>query len=240
MAKKIIGPFRFKRFDVRHVRSAHKVGVDGVLVALWTPLPSSMEPRILDVGCGSGVISLILAQRLSEIRNDFRIEAIDIDTPSVEEARENFMSSPWRDKLAADKISFAELPAYSGFDLVVSNPPYFDSGLTNPETRRERARHQGSLSPESLIERAKELLTPNGRLTMIVPAERVEDLKNTGLHLCAVTWVKGHPDAPTKRALLEFARTPEQFKESALVLETAPGVPTDEYRDLGKDFYLYF
>ena len=252
-----------------HTVSAHKVGVDGVLVALWTALPevpapfpgksSSIDvdsvdcaPLILDAGCGCGVISLILAQRCSERFTDFRVDAIDIDEPSVEEASDNFRRSLWSDFLGVENIAFDMLPGDNRYSLIVSNPPYFDAGISDPVTRRERARHCGSLSPLSLIARAPELLSDNGILSMIVPSESAPSLidfaAEEGLVTERLTWVKGHADAPVKRALLQFRRRSAEFpassdtllNENTFVLETAPGVPTPEYHLLGRDFYLYF
>lgn len=218
------------------------MGVDGVLVGLWSSLPK--EGVILDVGCGCGVISLILAQRCSERPNYYYIESIDIDRPSVLEASENFALSPWNEHMVVRELSFDDLVSPYKYSLIVSNPPYFDSGVTGPSTRREKARHCGGLSPEALIIRAPELLTDEGLLAMIVPSEHVEHLKDlaeeNGLFLNRLTFVKGHRDAPVKRALLEFGRTAGVPEEDILVLEEEAGVPTEEYRAMGKDFYLYF
>lgn len=269
MSKRVYKPFRFKRFSVAHTRSAHKVGVDGVLVGLWTPLPQPSENtrngssstsdrsdgtasvRILDVGCGSGVISLIIAQRLSDMGGkNFSVLGIDIDEPSVEEAAENFSASEWSANLRAELKGFEMLDSQYLFDLIVSNPPYFDSGIANPDTRRERARHQSLLSPESLIDRSEELLSGRGILSMIIPLEREKSLidyaVNRNLKLTDLVRVKGHPEAPAKRTLLAFRRAgsipteAQIYKEIDLILETAPGHPTEEYRRLGSAFYLYF
>ncbi len=254
MSKKITKPFRFKRFEVQHAQSAHKVGVDGVLVGLLAPVPSSTEYlRILDVGCGCGIISLILAQRLVDLGLDFYVTALDIDSASVFEAERNFLNSDWASHLCSVRWSFDGVPAGAKLDLVVSNPPYFDAGVTNPETRREVARHNGELSPETLIDRSPEILRENGRLAMIVPADRCEELieraRSKNLSLTRRIDVRGHASAPIKRAVLDFTLCSDKAQaesavhtaeHSLLTLETAPGVPTEEYRQLGKDFYLYF
>lgn len=215
-----------------------------MLIALWVTLDKIENTNVLDVGCGSGVISLILAQRLADLVLDYKVVAIDIDLPSKKEAEENFIKSDWASHLEAKLVSFENLEENHKFDLIISNPPYFKSGVINPATPRELARHQSILSPESLIERSTELLTEEGRLAMIVPSERVDNLKKyagmKGLFIIRQTFVKGHSDAPVKRALLEFTRIPRPYSESLLILETEPGIPTDTYRSLGKDFYLYF
>lgn len=244
------GKFDFKRFSVAHTRSSMKVGVDGVLVALWSELPEA--GNILDVGCGCGVISLICAQRSENCAT--RITAIDVDIPSVEEARENFLNSPWADRLSVLNIDFNNFEASSSgkFGLIISNPPYFDSGVEAGESRRLTARHQGSLSPSVLIESAPHLLIPGGTLSMVVPAEFVSRLESeaaaVGLHLSRTTSVRGHANAPVKRALLQFkCRGVEnveilnnEVSRDELVLEETPGIPTDAYRLIGAPFYLKF
>ncbi len=228
-----------------HSRSSMKVGVDGVLIALWTTIPE--VGRILDVGTGCGIISLICAQR-SQYAD---ILAIDIDNESVEEAGENFQHSPWSERLQAARLSFEELSREEGegFDLIISNPPYFDSGVAEPDSRRLTARHQGTLSPGVLLEAASALLNPDGRLSFVVPAEYASDLEaksqKCGLIPVRVTFVKGHEKAPVKRALMEFMpqaseKTCVECERNTLTLETSPGFPTDDYRSLGKDFYLKF
>ena len=237
------GRFDFKRFSVAHSRSTMKVGVDGVLIGLWSQIP--LSGRILEVGTGCGIISLICAQR----SESSQIIAIDKDKPSVDEAATNFIESPWSDRLHAEWTDFNDFVSYETgrFDLVISNPPFFDSGVDSESSRRLTARHQGSLSPSRLLLMAPSLLNDDGLLAMIVPADMVESLeeesKSFGICLRRITLVSGHEGAPIKRALLEFSLRREKKEEcfrDILTLESAPGVPTDAYRMLGKDFYLKF
>lgn len=243
-----ISQFKFKRFSVWHHRSALKVGVDGVLIACWADVRDAR--RILDVGTGCGVIALIMAQR----QDDAEVYGIDIDLPSVEEAKENICASPWKDRMKIVHGSFPDGLATNKtddikFDLIVSNPPFFDSGLANAATSREKARHQGSLSPFSLIEDSSELLTPGGSLALIAPSEFSEKLKNhasaSGYTLAKECIVRGHAEAPYKRVLLQWilrtdAGRPNDAEFTELTLETTPGNPTEDYRNLCKDFYLKF
>lgn len=224
-----------------------KVGVDGVLVALWAHLPDS--GHIIDVGTGCGVISLICAQRAPECL----VEGIDIDLPSVEEASGNFLNSPWRHRLKVTQLSLYDMvesveKVGRRYELIISNPPFFDSGVAEKKSRRMVARHQGALSPLSLLEASPYLLKPGGSLAIIVPSEISEGLelnaKRVGLVLERLTFVRGHDHAPFKRALMQFKYEPTSEKElcerSLLTLELAPGVPTEEYRLMGQDFYLRF
>lgn len=258
--------FYFKRFSVAHIRSAMKVGVDGVLVGAWADVSGCRH--ILDVGCGCGVIALMCAQRAPEAL----VTAIDIDADSVGEAAANFRESLWGDRLSALRCSLDEyLSRFSSgegdgrrFDLVVSNPPFFNSGVETPDSPRLSARHQAELSPLALVACATRLLTPGGRLALIAPSEQcgeiVAEAAARSLRLRRAEYVRGHASAPVKRVLLEFtpaapmtddpptsgpttkdSLTPGLTTDIAVLdLETAPGVPTPDYRALCHDFYLKF
>ncbi len=258
--------FYFKRFSVAHTRSSMKVGVDGVLVGAWADVSGCR--RVLDVGCGCGVIALMCAQRAPEAV----VTAIDVDADSVDEAAANFRESPWRDRLSALRCSLDEyLSRLSAgeddgrrFDLVVSNPPFFNSGVETPDSPRLSARHQAELSPLALVACATRLLTPGGRLALIAPSEQcgeiVAEAAARSLRLRRAEYVRGHAAAPVKRVLLEFtpaapstddpptsgptakdSLTPGLTTDIAVLdLETAPGVPTPAYRALCHDFYLKF
>ena len=245
---KRISQFRFKHFAVWHHRSAMKVGVDGVLIGCWADVAGCR--RILDVGTGCGVIALIMAQRAPGAS----VIGVDIDAPSAEEAAGNVASSPWPDRIKIIQGGFPQVfdgcPAErERFDLIVSNPPYFDSGVTDAVTPREIARHQGALSPLSILKDSRLLLTPGGSVAMVVPAEycgRLEaEASSIGYLLEAKCLVRGHRDAPFKRVLLQWRWKPtdvsdNSLQETSLTLEESPGVPTAEYRALCRDFYLKF
>lgn len=252
MGRKRSGAFRFKRFAVEHDNSAIKVGVDGVLVALLAPADGVR--RILDAGCGCGVISLVMAQRTEE--SGAEIVGIDIDTPSVEEAASNFAASPWSGRLSAIPADFggvcASAPGPDGrYDLIVSNPPFFRSGGDPGESARMQARHMGGLSPFSLIEGAGTLLNPGGRLTLVAPAEFEDEMlahaAGCGLVTESLVRVRGHAAAPVKRVVVTWrlaeggsGSCTAECGASLLTLEEAPGTPTPEYRRLGSGFYLRF
>lgn len=230
--------FRFKKFSCFHGKSAMKIGVDAVLIGAWTDVTGCNS--ILDVGTGCGVISLMCAQR----NNTANIVGIDIDENSIDEAMTNFERSPWADRLSASLVSFNEVEI-SNLDLIISNPPYFDSGVSEGLSSRLKARHQAELSPKILIDKGKSLLSDTGRIAMVVPAEQYDELvsfaENVNMKLKRVCYVKGHPNAPIKRVLLEFTKSAVDVTlVEHLTLESSVNFPTDQHRALCKDFYLKF
>ena len=235
-------PFRFKKFAVSHHRSAMKVGVDGVLIGCWASVEGAGS--ILDVGAGCGVISLIMAQRAPRAR----IVGIEVDVASATEAMENVMASPWPDRVSVIEGSFPDDLTGTRFDLIVSNPPYFDSGVRDAVTPREIARHQGALSPSVILGAAPRFLNQGGSVAMVVPLEVspavIKVASDAGFTLVRRCLVRGHASAPFKRVLLQW-RLQEgspagETEETSLTLEETPGHPTEDYRLLCRDFYLKF
>lgn len=244
--KKQPSKFRFKQFAVSHHRSAMKVGVDGVLIGCWADTSDCRS--ILDVGTGCGLIALIMAQRCREAL----VVGVDVDRPSVEEALGNVAESPWSDRIKMECCAFPEpfvgkMGKLEKFDLIVSNPPYFNSGVTDAETPREKARHQGELSPSVILEASRRILASDGKVAMVVPTEESEALLRSagplGYNLLRKCSVRGHAGAPWKRTLMEWQMRGGMAQEYVcewLTLEVSPGVPTEEYRALCRDFYLKF
>lgn len=245
------GPFRFKQFAVAHTRSSMRVGVDGVLTGAWADMGRYITetPRMLDAGTGCGVIALMLAQRFPTAL----IDAIDIDAASIEEARSNFNLSPWSTRLTASLTDYASLAGTRcRYDLIASNPPYFSDGIYNPATPREVARHQASLSPAGLLACAGQLLTPQGRLCLVLPYSQADALiAEAALYdMTAIERldIAGRPDLLPKRTLLAFGRAGDTDKSQLstsiatgrLDIESATGIYTNEYRQLTKEFYLNF
>ena len=156
--------FHFKKFSVAHDKSTHKVGTDGVLLGAWVSLEEVQ--RILDVGTGTGVISLMLAQRTPET---VTIDAVEIEEDDALQAAENVRQSPWPEKI---KVYHKTIQAFSPgkkYDLIISNPPFFVESWLPPEKKRSQARHTEQLSFEELLESATRLLSANGRLAVILP-----------------------------------------------------------------------
>ena len=228
--------FAFKQFTVRHDRCAMKVGTDGVLLGAWTDLSHSR--RILDIGTGTGLIALMLAQRCM----DARITAIDLDSAAVEQAQENIQASPWKDRIEALQQDICTYHPNGTFDTIVSNPPYFIDSLKCPDGQRSTARHTDTLDADRLIGKVSELLTSDGRFSIILPAEQTEDLirvaDEKGLHPSRQTWVITRPGLSPKRILMEFRKIPVTLQPDELVIELERHVYSEEYIALTKEFYL--
>ena len=243
--------FRFKQFFVRHDCSSMKVGTDGVLIGCWapafpaTPLQVASPPpiRILDVGTGSGLIALILAQRWQEAQ----IDAIDIDQASCDQARENFAASPWAERLHTAHSSLQQWQTANGkfYDLIVSNPPYFVDSLKAPDAARCAARHNDTLPFFSLIADSTRLLKDEGTLAVIVPCEAENELQSLaaaeGLQCTRRCYVHPKPGRPAKRVMIAWSRTPAPEPTECtghLTLEDEQGGRSEAYQQLTREFYL--
>lgn len=232
--------FKFKKFEAYHGRSSMKIGVDAVLIGSWAGEKAS---KILDVGTGCGVIALIMAQRFPEAR----VDAIDIDSSSIEEANKNFFNSIWRENMKACLEVFPDetMMRQEKYDLIVSNPPFFNSGVTNPATPREKARHQTALSVFSLLKYSGNILTDKGSLAVIFPSMDSEEVvaysSEYGWKLKKTCFIRNKISLPEKRVMMEFtkdATTDFQDTEQLTLFEC--GEPTDQYRALCKNLYIKF
>ena len=228
--------FSFKQFTVRHDRCAMKVGTDGVLLGAWIDLNSSR--CILDIGTGTGLIALMLAQRCS----DARIIAVDIDSAAVEQAQENIQASPWKNRVEVLQQDICTYHPHGTFDTIVSNPPYFIDSLKCPDGQRSTARHTDTLDADRLIGKVSELLSPDGSFSIILPAEQTEDLirvaDEKGLYPSRQTRVITRPGLSPKRILMEFRKISTVFQPDELVIELERHVYSEEYIALTKEFYL--
>lgn len=233
--------FRFKGFTIEDDRSSMKVGTDGVLLGAWTKIDGS-EQRILDIGTGSGLIALMMAQRSKSTI----IDAVEIDKNSADQAADNFASSEWSERLQifhTDIKSFEETEKY---DLIVSNPPFFVDSLLSLNSSRTVARHTTELSFPELINAVVRLLKPGGRYAMILPPmeSQLFDCESVGrLSLVRRCEVHGRVDLPVKRYLSEYVVGDAQSKlicENLVIEGEKRSDYTSEYRELTADFYLKF
>lgn len=230
--------FSFKQFTIHHDRCAMKVGTDGVLLGAWTQLDHSC--RVLDIGTGTGLIALMLAQR-NTVCN---VTAIDIDTGAVEQACENIQASPWQDRVVALLQDVRSFQPEERFDTIVTNPPYFVNSMKCPDGQRNTARHTDTLDMETLLAKVASLLTPDGRFSIVLPSEQLDVLLQTaegaGLYPSRRTDVITRPGIPPKRVLLEFVRTQVPLLTGELVVELERHCYSEEYIALTKEFYLKF
>ena len=232
--------FQFKQFSVNQDQTAMKIGTDGVLLGAWTPIENNPK-SVLDIGTGTGIIALMLAQR-SEAE---QIDALEIDESAYEQAVENFENSPWGDRLFcfhAGLDEFVDDPE-DEYDLIVSNPPFFSEDYRSDNEQRDLARFQEAMPFEELVEAADLLLSENGIFSVIIPFNEEDRF----IELCAecelfpikVTRVKGASTTKIIRSLLAFKRYElAVLTADELVIEISRHEYTPEYISLTKDFYL--
>lgn len=229
--------FQFKRFTVWHDRCAMKVGTDAVLLGAWMEVDGAN--RLLDVGCGCGLIALMAAQRCQG-----EIVGIELDEEAAGQARENVASSPWADRIRIVQEDFGTYHDEGKFDVIFSNPPYFSNSLKCPDNARSKARHTDTLDFKTLMRQVKALLAPQGQFSVVIPMEASAELKaeaiSQSLYLSRETHVHTKPNAPAKRILMTFTPVmPENpIVPQALYMQQGQGVFSEEYKNMVNDFYL--
>jgi tRNA1Val (adenine37-N6)-methyltransferase len=232
--------FQFKQFSLEQDRTAMKIGTDGVLLGAWTPVEKNIF-SILDIGTGTGIIALMLAQRSSASQ----IDALEIDENAFEQATDNFENSPWNDRLFcfhAALDEFVEEPE-DEYDLIVSNPPFYSEDYKSSNDQRDLARFQDAMPFEDLVEAAALLLSENGIFSVIIPFKEESNFLALAaayeLFPLKITRVRGTLNSEIKRSLLAFSRIKTTtFTLDELIIETARHLYTPEYIELTKDFYL--
>lgn len=237
--------FRFKQFAVRQTTTPMKVGTDGVLLGAWVGVRPD-DRTVLDVGTGTGVIALMLAQRTAMAETPAEITGVDV--ADVEEARFNAERTPWRERLHFVQYAVQQFVADEPFDLIVSNPPFFTESLLCPDEGRTTARHTVELPFEELRDTVLRLLSPTGRFAWVLPvteAERFIALCKGVLTVTRRTEVRTTPRHPAKRVLVEMQRTERVGTTDCLAEELMIGTGrheeyTEAYRRLTGDFYLKF
>lgn len=232
--------FQFKQFSVEQDRCAMKIGTDGVLLGAWAPIENNPF-SILDIGTGTGIIALMLAQRSTAQQ----IDALEIDENAYEQATDNFENSPWNDRLFcfhAGLDEFVEEPE-DEYDLIVSNPPFYSEDYKSTNEQRDLARFQDAMPFQDLIEAAALFLSENGIFSVIIPFKEESTFlalaNEFELYPIKITRVKGTPSSEIKRSLLAFSRNKTlDFPVDELIIETARHIYTSGYIELTKEFYL--
>lgn len=228
--------FQFKKFKIVQDGCAMKVGTDGCLLGGW--FDCSQSRNILDVGSGSGLIAIMAAQRCNAT-----VTGVEIDSDAAIQATENVNNSPWSDRIRIINEDLLSYTTAERFDTIVSNPPYFVNSLKCDNDARTTARHSDTLSNNDFFRKCKELLTEEGKISIIIPSDISTDwqevAKSNGFHTSRITHIKTTPDKMAKRVLIEFSTCkPQEMFEETLILEKERGVYSDEAQNILKDFYL--
>ncbi|MBM1105609.1 methyltransferase [Aurantibacter crassamenti] len=231
--------FSFKEFNVNQLGSAMKVGTDGVLLGAWASI-STKPNTILDIGAGTGLLSLMLAQRSEAMT----IEALEIVEDAYEQCVENFESSQWANRLFCYHAGLDEFVTEieEPYDMIISNPPFYSEEVSSGNTARDTARQNQSLPFDELIEGVSKLLSSDGHFATIIPFKEEDNFiklaASFGLYPKNIMRVRGNQLAEIKRSLLEFTFTNQKTDFSELTIELDRHVYTEAYIDLTKDFYL--
>ncbi len=230
--------FHFKQFVVNHDSSTHKVGTDAVLLGAWAN--TSGAKTVLDIGTGSGVLALMLAQRTDK---QTQIDAVEIDESNFLQASENIVGSLWAEKVCVLHSSIQDFFPNKKYNLIVSNPPYFVNSLLPPATHRQKARHTTSLSHPDLLMSVKRLLIPQGKFAVILPTAEGDKFqfmaREFGLHCSRRLAFYSRLQKPQERWLLEFTDTPTNPINETLILHLYEKEWSEEYKALTREFYLF-
>lgn len=235
-------PFKFKEFTIQQDKTAMKVGTDGVLLGAWCSV-ADYPDTILDIGAGTGVIALMIAQRSDAMT----IDAVEVDENAYEQTVANFEESDWGDRLYCYNATFNEFAEEIAeeeetYDLIVSNPPFYTDEFETEDDARNKARFTSSLSFEELITGVVKILSENGKFCVVIPFKEEDNFislaKENNLFLNRVCRVQGNATSEIKRSLLEFSFHQTVIKEESLIIEIERHLYTQDYIDLTKDFYL--
>lgn len=231
--------FRFKKFTVCHDRCAMKVGTDGVLLGAWAETDNVLTA--LDIGTGTGLIAIMLAQR-----SKATIDGIEIEELAFQQALENVDHCPWKERIQVRHVSFQTYCKNENkkYDLIVSNPPYFSNSLKAPDSQRSVARHNDILPFKDLVQGITLLLADEGKFCLILPFESetffLEIAKTYGLSCSKITRVISKPGKSPYRSLIELMKKTQVTQTSLLAVAENDGSYSREYKKLTAEFYLAF
>lgn len=232
-------PFAFKYFKVTQDKCAMKIGTDGVLLGAWSSLEKNPF-SILDIGAGTGILSLMLAQR----SRAQLIDAIEIDDQAYEQCVENFEQSPWGDRLFCYHASLEEFAEdiEDKYDLIICNPPFYSEDFKTDNKQRDLARFQDAMPFEYLLECVSKLLSEQGTFNVVIPFKEednfIELASQLNLFPNTILQIKGNPNTLIKRSLIEFSFQNTDTKTAELIIEKERHKYTEDYINLTKDFYL--
>ena len=232
-------PFKFKKFTIHQDRCAMKVGTDGVLLGAWTSVEHNPY-NVLDIGAGTGILSLMLAQR----SHAEQIEAIEIDDDAFEQCAENFENSPWNDRLFCFHASLFEYieAVDQKFDLIICNPPFYTEDYKTDNEARDLARFSDAMPLEHIIFAVINFLSDKGKFSVVIPYKEekkyIEEASLIDLIPNRILRVRGNEKSEIKRSLIEFSYSDHPVEITELIIETERHQYTEDYIKLTKDFYL--
>lgn len=213
-----------------------KVGTDGLLLGAWAQGGS----RVLDIGTGTGLIALMMAQRFP----DAHVDAIDIDADAAAQAEDNARRSPFADRVAVRCVSLQEFEIEREYDSIVCNPPFFTQSLQSPDSKRTLARHSVALPFDDLFRHARRLLSEDGVLSIVVPSDALSQIETAaamnGMFLVRRCLVRTTRKKPVRRLLLSFSQKPSPFQNEEGIIQEAINEPSEWYRNLTCDFLLKY
>lgn len=233
--------FSFKQFAVSQDKCAMKVGTDGILLGAWVNVPENAQ--ILDIGTGTGLIALMLAQR-SQTSPIAKIDAVEIDRDAYVQAQDNIQNSPWGDRVNIYHGSIQNFAATctKQYDLIISNPPFFEKSYKSSITSRNLARHSDSLLQTDILQIASQLLKIDGHLAVIYPTDLANNFlskaRDFDLWCDRQVNIKPTPTSSIERIALELSKTQFSLHEIMLTIEESKHIYTKDYISLVKDFYL--
>ena len=230
--------FQFKKFRILQEKAAMKVGIDGVLLGAWAYLEDAT--RILDIGTGTGLLALMAAQRSNAM-----IEAVELDTEAASEALFNFRNSEWQSRISLTVGPFQTFESSQAYDHIISNPPFFDNSLNPVNPKRAQARHADRLSLDELLGKSMTLLSPNGKISLILPADKEERLRflvrEKALYINRLSRIAPDEMKKPHRLLVELSADSASVDGPDIFIRNAGSFDyTSQYRELTRDFYLAF
>lgn len=232
--------FRFKQFEVNQSHCAMKIGTDSVLLGAWMRLPQ--QGNILDIGTGTGILSLMAAQRTTNTH----ITALEIDSDAAQQASENIANSPWHDRISVSNQDFTQwaVSCKEKYESIISNPPFFEQSLLPPDTARCIARHTETLTYAQIFDLSRKLIKDEGYLSLVLPANLYERTNETaqlyGWGITRLTYIRTTAHKNAKRVLCEWQQhhiapcTP-----TTLTIHDIANKYSQEYIELTRDFYLH-
>jgi tRNA1Val (adenine37-N6)-methyltransferase len=227
--------FQFKRFTIWQEHCGMKVGTDGILLGAWAD--GIKAEHILDIGTGTGLIALMLAQR-----SQAQIDAIEIDRDAYQQALDNIAQSPWSNRIAVYHRSIQDYDTARVYDLIVSNPPFFENTFPSQELARNTARQSDRLTMVDILQATQRLLHDSGKLAIIYPILQAQqfsqEAESYGLFCHRRLWLRPTPNHSSKRVLMEWGRYWRKLEESTIAIEAHRHHYTQEYRHLTQDFLL--